>query len=211
MNTVEKFCEHVKNTAQEQGVSFVLSPEAHIPYPTTKDLVNGYMMEFPKKELAVATGKPLELWLPVLAHESSHMDQLIEKDKYWYDSYVAGTTFETIEIVTLWIDRKVELTTLQLDDYVKRSRNVELDCERRTIQKIKDFGLPMDVLEYVQKANSYIFFHTAMKTTRAWYIPGKEPYRVKEVWSLCPKEFLSDDAYEHVPDELMRAFEKILA
>lgn len=207
---VLRFCDHIKETAKKHGVLFTLSPESHTPYPTTKDLVNGYLVEFPQKQLAVACGKPMEQWLPILAHESSHLDQLIEKSHYWYDSYVPGTTFETVDIIMLWIENKIELNETQLNNYIKLSRNVELDCERRTAEKIKTFDLPIDITEYIQKANSYIFFYTAMKTTKAWYIPGKEPYRTKEVWSLCPTEFLSDDEYENVPEELMRKYQTIL-
>lgn len=208
---VANFCKHIEEVAQKNNVQFTLSPDTHIAYPTTKDLVNGYMIEFPKKELAVATGKSLELWLPILVHESSHLDQLLEKSSYWYDSYIPGTTFETVDIIMLWIEGKIELSDVQLNNYIKLSRNVELDCERRTVEKIKKFNLPLNIADCIQKANSYIFFYTAMKKTKSWYIPGKEPYRTKEVWSLCPTEFLTDDEYENVPENLMQEYFKLLA
>lgn len=207
---VVSFCKYVEELAQKNSVQFTLNPDTHIVYPTTKDLVNGYMVEFPKKELAVATGKPLDLWLSVLVHESSHLDQLLEKSNYWCDSYVSGTTFEIVDIVMLWIEGKIELNDIQLNNYIKLSRNIELDCERRTVEKIKKFSLPLNISEYIQKANSYIFFYTAMKKTKAWYIPNKEPYHIKEVWSLCPTEFLADDEYENIPDDLMQEYLKLL-
>ncbi len=205
------FCRHVENITKKNAVLFTLSPDSHIPYPSTKDLVNGYMIELPQKELAVATKKPLELWLPVLVHESSHLDQMLEKSDYWYNSYVPGTTLETIDIITLWIEGKIELNEKQLNTYTTLSRDVELDCERRTVEKIKTFNLPIGIREYIQKANSYIFFYSAMKKTKAWYIPGKEPYNTKEVWSLCPTEFLADNEYEKVPENLMEQYQKILS
>lgn len=208
---VVSFCKHIEEIAQKNNVQFTLNPDTYIAYPTTKDLVNGYMVEFPKKELAVAIGKSLELWLPVLVHESSHLDQLLEKSNYWYDSYVPGTIFETVDIIMLWVEGKIELSDTQLNNYIKFSRNVELDCERRTVEKIKKFNLPIDITDYIQKANSYIFFYTAMKKTKAWYIPGKEPYRIKEVWSLCPTEFLADGEYENIPENLMQEYLKLLA
>lgn len=210
MQSVERFRAHVEETAKKNGVSFILSQDSHIPYPTTKDLVNGYMVEFPEKQLAVATGKPIELWLPILAHESSHMDQCLEKDLSWTESYIPGTIIETVDIIELWIEGKVELNPSQLNEYIRRSRNVELDCERRTVEKIKTFNLPIDIAEYTQKANSYIFFYTAMKDTKAWYLPGREPYNTKEVWSLCPSTFLFEEEYESVPEDLMQAYRKIL-
>lgn len=127
------------------------------------------------------------------------------------NSYVPGTIFETVDIVMLWIENKIELNENQLDEYIKLSRNVELDCERRSVSKIEAFNLPINVKEYIQKANSYIFFYTAMKKTKAWYVPGKEPYRNKEVWSLCSDIFLDDDDYENVSENLMNEYKKILA
>jgi hypothetical protein len=203
---IERFKEYVEETARKNGVRLNLAPESHIPYPSTGDLVNGYMIEFPERQLAVAVGKPIDLWLPVLAHESSHMDQCIEGSPCWSDSYVPGTTMETIDIVELWNERKIELSESQRDDYTARSRNVELDCERRTVEKIRTFNLPIDTTEYIKKANSYIFFYTAMKETRSWYLPGKEPYNTQEVWSLCPEEFLAEEEYERVPTDLMQAY-----
>jgi len=208
---IEHFCTLTKEVAQARGIEVILSPDSHIPYPSTGDLVNGYMIEYPKPQLAVATGKDTALWLPILVHESSHLDQYLEGDKTWKDSYVPGTTIETVEILTLWFEQKIELSTDQLDEYVWRSRDVELDCERRTVAKIKAFNLPIDTVSYTQKANSYIFFYTAMRETRSWYIPGKEPYNLPEVWSLCPTVFLDAGAYNTVPDELMVAYKKILA
>ncbi len=203
---IERFCKHIEKKAHDNGARLLLSPESHIPYPSTGDLVNGYMVEFPTKELAVATGKPIKTWLPILVHESSHLDQCIEKAISWRNSYVPNTTIGTIDLISLWIDDKIQLNEEQLDEYIRCSRNVEADCERRSVEKIKRFGLPIDITEYIQKANSYIFFYSAMKEIRSWYIPGKEPYNVKEIWTLCPTTFLTDEEYEHVPSKLMEAY-----
>ena len=79
---VNNFCEHIENMAHKNNVSFKLIADTHIPYPTTKDLVNGYVIEYPERQLAVAIGKKVEEWLPTLIHESSHLDQLIENSSY---------------------------------------------------------------------------------------------------------------------------------
>lgn len=210
-DAVTTFCEEVKALAEQNGVDFLLSPDSHIPYPSTKDLVNGYMVEFPRPQLAVATGKDISQWLPILVHESSHLDQYLEGSPAWNDSYIPNTTIETVEILTLWFENKIELTATQLSEYVRRSRAVELDCERRTVDKMKRYNLPLDITQYIQKANSYVFFYTAMAETRSWYIPGKEPYNLEHVWSLCPNTFLQDAEYEVVPPALMAAYQEILS
>ena len=49
-----------------------------------------------------------------------------------------------------------------------------------------------------------------MRETRSWYVPGKEPYNMEQVWSLCPREFLKEDEYDTIPEALMDAYREIL-
>lgn len=207
---ISRFRQQVEEICRAHDVSFIFSPDRHVPYPSTGDLVNGYMVEYPRRQLAVAAGQPVERWLHVLVHESSHLDQYLEGSSYWTNGYIPGTTIEAVDAVTLWADHKIELTQEQLSEYVRRSRDAELDCERRAVTKAREFDLPVNVDEYTQKANSYIFFYTAIQETRAWYPPGKEPYNTPEVWSLCPTAFLADEAYDAVPADLMIEYRKLL-
>lgn len=206
----EEFLEMTEAQAMKRGVTTLFHNGTHVRYPSTGALVNGYFIEKPVCTLAVAIGKPAAEWLPVVAHESSHMDQSIESTKVWNDRLVPGTEYEAADLVLLWVDRKIGLSRKQLDEYVRRARNMELDCERRVVQKISRFSLPIGYREYAQRANSYIFFYTALKYLRSWYIPGKEPYNVDDVWTRMPKEFLRDDEYENVPEDIMEAFRKII-
>jgi hypothetical protein len=209
---VNVFIRDVQKYAEQNDVACVFGKESHIQYPGQKFLVNGYFIDKEKRELGVATGKPMTLWLPILVHESSHMDQGIEGTQVWKERLVPGTAVEAVDMIFRWIAGDIQIPPVEISDYIRRTRNLELDCERRTVQKINKFDLPIEIEQYIQGANSYLFFYTAMKVTRMWYRPGQEPYNLPEIWSLAPKELLhNEDDYEQVPTALMAAYERILA
>ena len=205
---VSVFLDDVADTAEGYGVDLVLSPDRSVDLESDHPC-NGYFETDGDDEcpvLAVACGQPLENWLLVLIHESCHMDQWIEGDPVWTDNDVDGA--EPLEFVMLWVDKKVELSEEQLDRYVGCSRVVELNCERRSVEKIEKYNLPVNVEEYIQKANAYVFFYTMMKEARKWYKIGTEPYNVEEVWKAMPTTFLDDDEYNTVPDNLRELYLK---
>lgn len=207
---LQAFFVSVESKARKNGVECVLRQDLHLPYPNTSTLVNGYFVDMPKRTFAVAMGKSLEQWLPVYVHESSHMDQCIEESPAWKERLVPGTIFEALDMIQLWVDRKIELTETQLSDYIHRARNMEWDCERRSAAKIRESSLPLDERAYIQKANSCLYFYTAMKELRSRYEPGKEPYNTSEVYTLCPGIFLPEAKYELVPMLLMDRYRKLL-
>lgn len=157
--------------------------------------------------LAVACGQPQENWLITFLHESCHMDQWIEKTKEWNDCIVADNV-ESLDLVDLWLDRKIELSPRQLNRYINTSRNIELDCEKRAVNKIKKYKLPVNTEEYIQRANAYIFFYTLIKKTRKWYKIESAPYNNKEVWSQMPDYFISN--YNKIPKKEEEILLKIL-
>jgi len=114
--------------------------------------------------LAVATGDPDMIWEDVLGtyvHESCHMDQWILGSKYWFDSLG-----EAYEILQEYFDGKDPLDIeWALDSIVM----MEADCERRSVEKIKKYGLPVDVGRYSQLANGYLYFHSAILHYKKWY------------------------------------------
>ena len=199
----DKLLEDTKIKCEKHGVKFVTTDTDHVQYPVGNVPVSGYFVDYGKPELGVAIGRPVEVWSATLAHESSHMDQWLEKSKYWTGNYIDGK--EAVDYLDEWISG-TEYTTEEIDTYVKAAIGVEWDCERRTVQKIKEYNLPLDPIEETQKANSYILFYTLLKETRKWNKPGKAPYLIKEVWSHMPKTFDMD--YSVVPENLKELYLK---
>lgn len=178
---VVRFIRDLKKSTKKNGIVLDLSEKSHVEYDEL--LVNGYFIEDPAT-LAVGVGKPVELWLPVLVHESCHMDQFIEGDDSWLDLDLSDGHVAS-DIVSKWVDGQSFDSTV-LDEAFEASLAVELDCERRTIQKIIKYDLPIDPIEYAQKANSYLYFYPILRQMRKWYEPGREPYNTTEIWSQMP-------------------------
>lgn len=199
---VRAFIEHTLRTAREHGVIFAFSADPQLPYPTSHEFkVSGYFIDRPRIELGVATGKPVSDWLPILVHESCHMDQWVEKATAWTEAFWDGR--ETVEYIDEWISGRDDLP-LSIDELIRRSREVELDCERRAADKIRAFDLPIDAEDYTQRAISYVYFYNHMLKTRAWYESERAPYQLEEVWSAAPKQFTDEG---DTPPALAAAFD----
>ena len=133
-------------------------------------------------KLSCSLGSPN--WELVLVHELNHMRQWIENCKAWRDyakcsgnvinDAISGKklnnrTFTKSIMATLWMER---------------------DCEIRSYNTLKKLNYPKDKLdEYVQKANAYTIFYLDILHNRKWYVIGKEPYNLKNVWRKFPKTF----------------------
>lgn len=202
-NLIDKLIEDTKEKAEQNGVKVILQDTPTVPYAVGGFPCSGYFVDYGNPTLVVATGKPIEQWVMVLAHESSHMDQWCEGVPEWTNNFVEGK--ESVDYIDEWCSGK-EFTEGELNDFINRSIAVERDCEMRTIKKAQEYNLPINIEEETQKANSYILFYTMLKETRKWSTPGKEPYRIKEVWSQLPKTFDMD--YSYVPEHIKEVYLK---
>lgn len=139
-------------------------------------------------------------WLSILVHETCHMDQYLEDPILWKE-------YDRCIDIDDWLSGKRE-SKFDVEHAIDKTQKLELDCERRAVRKLKKFNLPIDTDEYIQKANSYVFFHQYLKTSRTWPVPGK--LYNKRLYSKLPTTFLNDDAYTTLPDEYRVLFDKYL-
>mgnify|MGYP001019375793 CR=1 FL=1 len=200
---IDQLLEDTKRIGEEHGVEIVFSNTKTIPYPVGDFEVGGYFIDYGHPKLGIAMDRELSEWGMLLSHESSHMDQWIEDSPAWTNSFINGK--ESVDYIDEWCNGK-EFTDEEVSDFIRRSINVELDCERRSIEKVKKYEIPVNITEEIQKANSYILFYTVLKYTRKWSLPGKSPYQVKEVWSNMSSKFDMD--YFNVSDELLDIYKK---
>jgi hypothetical protein len=196
--------EDIKKVANQHNVKLILPETESVLYVTGVE-VSGYFIDNGEPTLACGVGGDIKVWGPVLAHESSHMDQWIENCKEWRDNYWKGR--ECVDWLDEWCQGKVELTDEEVDDIIDRAIGVELDCEKRTIEKEKKYNLPVNISDEIQKSISYILFYRFIKESKKWNTGGKAPYLIKEVWSLMPKSFDECD-FKVVPDNIKEAYYK---
>jgi hypothetical protein len=198
---VKNFINFVKNQCLDHYIDFWLSPDASVRFERTE--CNGYF-DGDRRQLFVATGKSESIWHNTLVHEYGHMTQWIDKCDEWVNLYV-GDRLTAERIVDLWLSHEIELTYEQVDKYVGLSRAVEVNCEHRSVALIQQFGLPINIEDYCRRANAYMYFWTAIKSFREWYVIGREPYCLPEVLELMPTELKTAEEYENIPAEIFNA------
>ncbi len=197
-------------TAKSNGVKFQISNDEKIEYPSLNNTgmkVSGYFCgdEFGyEPTLGLAVGGYKHDWLLVLLHESCHMDQWLGKSSIWSSGQMAGK--DVYDMLDEWINGR-EFEKWEVEKIIKSCIDIELDCEKRTIEKIRNYELlNIDKVEYVQKANSYIMFYGAILKKRKWY--DKAPYLEKNVWMRMPKAFLEKGNYFDVKLEYLELYDQ---
>jgi len=198
--------------AAKYNIKVTIAEEKTLPYPIGDFPVHGFFVvngKYPQGELGVAIGDPPNEWIKVLIHESCHMDQFVDNVKAWTNNFIydckTNKIKESIDLIDEWVTGR-EFSKSILKDLTSSALNVELDCERRSAKKIKKYNLDINIEEYIQQSNSYIYFYRYLEESRKWY--KKTPYQTKKVWSKMPKTFNND--YSIVPEEFKPLFKKIL-
>ena len=199
---IKNFIDYLKSYTKQNGIKLLIVNTPGVPYAVGSGmLVNGYFDDA-TSTLACATGKDITQWLPVLIHESSHMDQFLEQVSAWTENLDLKETDK-------WLEGDNNVDMERVSNEIKTGIQVELDCEKRTVEKIKKWGLEfvVSINEYIQKANAYILFYNWMKENRRWYEIGYEPYNIPDIVSQMPKSFDTD--YSKLTDELRQVFDKL--
>ncbi len=178
---VDKFLKHVKADCKKRGITFNFSKERFVVTGQTK--CNGFF-NAEKKILAVAGGQPLEKWLRILTHEYGHMTQWIDQTRIW--KAIDNDSYDAEELLEAWVDRVIELNPRQLKALTKRARDVERECEQRTIKLIREWDLPLNTKVYAMTANAYVYFWTYQMFARHWYVIGNEPYNNLRIIAEMP-------------------------
>ena len=193
---VIKFIDYVKGQSQLFGVKFdlrdtdyVVLNNVHCAGYFSTDLKN----QSPELVVALKDSR----WLQLLVHESCHMDQWAEKSKLWEKA----TAMDKIDN---WLNG-IDYPTRHIRNTINIIRDLELDCERRTVKKIIDWKLPVDIDLYIRKANVYIFFHNYLKVTRKWKHPD---YDNPNVYLVAAKKWYKN--YKYVPQKLRKMFDEHL-
>lgn len=164
---------------------------------------NGYFCD-ETKVLAISVHKPLNQWLPILVHEYSHFlqyqDFLKKKSTIWKISKPAYNMFFE------WLSHETDLPKKELESCCNQALTLELDCERRAINLIKKFNLPLNVEDYAQRASAYVYFYSFVKQVRKWYKIGKEPYNNKKIVHKMPKNL--NGRYTVFPKKLFNLYKE---
>lgn len=131
------------------------------------------------KEIRIATALDIESWVSVFVHETCHVDQARQRPE-WHDA---------MELAVGKLDHWLAGNKMDsIDSVVSHVIEMEWDCERRTVRKIKHNELPLDLEDYIQKANSYILGYHWTRAHRKWC---QCSYKKESIWKSMPKKLIS--------------------
>lgn len=197
LNFVEKYC-------KDHGIIFKISNDTTINTEMASTPCAGFFEENSKIQptLGIAGLLPDNIFFEILAHEFSHSKQWAEKSIHWNNSRLQAvditkyqprtkesiTGMETGDLLSLWLDHKIELDQDELDDLTNRTTSVEFNCEERTLKLIHSNNLNINTAIYAQKANAYLITYFFSQQTRTWTKPGHALYTKPEFYELMPKQ-----------------------
>lgn len=185
------FIKDLKKSCKDHKVNLRLENSPKIRYAKNM-YVSGYFQDEPA-ELAVAIKMNEDKWLSILVHESCHMDQWLENTNIWK---LQNSKYGDInQILDDKLSGKKEYSLKQFKEALNKCLRLELDCEKRSVKKIKKYNLDIDIKEYIKKANAYIFFYSIMASTYKWC--DTAPYKIEEIYKIMPDKFLRVKDYIH--------------
>lgn len=200
----DEFIELLKKDCDTHGVKYLFPNTPKVSYLGSEHMqVSGYFDDCHELVLACAVGKPVSEWIEIAVHESCHMDQWSDNDELW--SNIRKDGIDCDKGMDDWLSGK-EFSVEEYTHFVRTMQLVEIDCEKRSVKKIKDLELTINTENYIKKANSYLFFYTVMLHTKKWC--EKPPYSVPEIINAMPGYFLPTEEYLNVSDDVLKLYEQ---
>lgn len=129
--------------------------------------------------LAVAIGKSIDKWIPLLVHEFNHFLQWLNNPKK------AASTAKSYELLWKCVSGDIgNMSEKRIRKNLLPAIQYELECERATVNMLLAFDIPIDITSYIKGANSQLYFYSMIAKYKEWYIIP--PYEVPELVSLMP-------------------------
>ncbi len=137
---------------------------------------------FSDNDLELRVARKNTLWFEVLIHEYCHFLQWIEKSPVYRKSDKSNA------IIDNWFNGK-QYSSRIIDKAFDCVREMERDCEMRSIKLIKKHDLPINVDRYTRMANCYIYVHYFMREYRKFWPFEQELMKSPAVLSQMPASF----------------------
>jgi hypothetical protein len=200
--TKDQIVKEIKRRCRSFGVQFVKRPGKAVLVGTSR--CAGYFDAYNKNKprLVIASNMPESSFLGVLLHEYSHVTQWVENCTIWQQDSAFGEIINTDE----WIGTGKRCTVKIRKSFALR-RDLEADNERRTVRLIKELNAPVDLPEYIRRANSYVHFYNTIPVTNQWYHPERVPYRMPQVTKLFRSDKI-DSSFKYTNKRQFKALSK---
>jgi hypothetical protein len=199
MNKTKKekeFIEWIKSECRKKGVKLTLKRTKSVR-ATDNIRCAGFFTEQNEDgvpELACSMSRPDSI--EVLAHEFCHFLQWVEGSEIWNNTDPSSDKLEK------WLNgRRVN----NIKKHIGVVRDLELDCEKRTVKLLKKWDIGVDLDMYTKKANAYVQFYNYLYYTRRWSNPKNSPYRNGNVIKVMSPKF--NMKYEEMSKRVKKVFE----
>lgn len=188
LRSIVDFLNYVEQECDLAGIKVKYEPKEIITSYDEKDEgdCRGYFDD-ESKELVVACKRKINEWFPVFVHEYCHFCQWQDKEPAYVDCSVNGLDPGTL--MGQWYANDINIDVEVISESYKTLRDCELNNERRAVECIRLWNLPVDTIDYIKRANIYMYFHMFSLKYRCWY---------KKEWNL----FEDEQLYRCMPDTL---------
>jgi len=139
---------------------------------------------FNDETFVCAVGKPVNTWLSTFVHEYCHFLQMKENCK----EHVEYSNNKTVALIDDWIeDETLKISNVRIKRACELIRDLELDCEKRTVEKMKEYGVDFNEKQYIKSASAYIHFYNILPFQRTWF--KKSPTKVNQILDMMPNSW----------------------
>lgn len=190
---------HIEQTCKKNGVRFRPVDDDHVIMQGRSIRCQGYFSAPLNHQplLTFATKMPFETWFRIAIHEFSHMEQWLEETE--------EVSPEIYSQFWNWLEYKIELTPAQVHAIVLMIRQRELDAERRTLETIKKYQLPLDTHFVAKDMNWYLYSYQYAQQFREW-LPNKDrSYDAERAIVSVMPDTLNND-YDTIHQEFLHLF-----
>lgn len=197
---IERFLDEVKTNLKKHKFKLVLAIEN---LKIGKNSVSGYFDEI-NRELVISIND--KDWLSVLVHEYCHYLQFMEQDKT-YMNLVENDVINHLNNIWDWLDGDYEFeSTKEKNKSFDKVIKMELDCEKRTIKKILEYDLPIDLKNYEETAHIYLYYYLFAKKYKKW-LSEYYSFADNKLFDDIPNKTLKSE-FKYLPKSYEERFKK---
>ena len=145
---------------------------------------NGLFEEASRRIIIAANSEP-KFYIPVLAHEISHMVQCVTQTPIWQYNEDCLNKCHIFD----WVEYKRDHRPKTVFNSIFSTQLMEQEADKLAVKDIKKYNLPLNIEQYIQFSNSYVLFYSLMFKYRLWATAKyASPYYIHK---YMPKKFIN--------------------
>jgi len=169
-----------------------------LPKKNIKKLYFGSFNTNPLKlNFAISNTSNYSLYWSAFTHETCHIDQYLEKSKIFLKYMLDDISVD--DFPNCYFNGKYK-NVKKSKKYFDNILRMELECEQKTLKKIKKYRLNINPSIHIQQANLYMYYHIFMWKYKKELF-GLE-YENYEILNKMPKKLLTPKEYWDTFDSL---------